>query len=95
MKLYEIVLYYLLTINIFTMYTFFLDKSKAKNHKWRIKERTLFLLSIMGGSLGALLGMKLFKHKTKHWYFKYGIPAILVIQIALMIYLIIKLELSN
>ncbi|MBP9478573.1 MAG: DUF1294 domain-containing protein [Sebaldella sp.] len=90
MKLYEIVLYYLLTINIFTMYTFFLDKSKAKNHKWRIKERTLFLLSIMGGSLGALLGMKLFKHKTKHWYFKYGIPAILVIQIALMIYLIIK-----
>ena len=90
MKLYEIVLYYLLTINIFTMYTFFLDKSKAKNHKWRIKERTLFLLSIMGGSLGAQLGMKLFKHKTKHWYFKYGIPAILVIQIALMIYLIIK-----
>ena len=90
MKLYEIVLYYLLTINIFTMYTFFLDKSKAKNHKWRVKERTLFLLSIMGGSLGALLGMKLFKHKTKHWYFKYGIPAILVIQIALMIYLIIK-----
>ena len=90
MKLYEIVLYYLLTINIFTMYTFFLDKSKAKNHKWRIKERTLFLLSIMGESLGALLGMKLFKHKTKHWYFKYGIPAILVIQIALMIYLIIK-----
>lgn len=90
MKLYEIILYYLLTINIFTMYTFFLDKSKAKNHKWRIKERTLFFLSIIGGSLGALLGMKLFKHKTKHWYFKYGIPVILIIQIALVVYLIVK-----
>ena len=90
MKLYEIVLYYLLTINIFTMYTFFLDKSKAKNHKWRIKERTLFLLSIIGGSLGALLGMKLFKHKTKHWYFKYGIPFILIIQIIFVLFLIVK-----
>ncbi len=90
MKLYEIILYYLLTINLFTMYTFFLDKGKAKNHKWRIKERTLFLLSIIGGSFGALLGMKLFKHKTKHWYFKYGIPFILIIQIILLVFLIIK-----
>ena len=90
MKLYEIILSYLLMINIFTMYTFFLDKSKAKNKKWRIKERTLFLLSIFGGSMGAIIGMKLFKHKTKHWYFKYGLPFILIIQIILTIYLTVK-----
>lgn len=90
MKLYEIIFSYLLMINIFTMYTFFLDKSKAKNKKWRIKESTLFLLSIFGGSLGAMLGMKLFKHKTKHWYFKYGIPFILTVQIILTLYTVIK-----
>lgn len=90
MKLYEIILSYLLMINIFTMYTFFLDKSKAKNKKWRIKESTLFLLSIVGGSLGALLGMKLFKHKTKHWYFKYGIPFILIVQIILTAYVTVR-----
>jgi uncharacterized membrane protein YsdA (DUF1294 family) len=90
MKLYEIILSYLLMINIFTMYTFFLDKSKAKNKKWRIKERTLFLLSIAGGSLGAIIGMKLFKHKTKHWYFKYGLPFILTVQIILTVYLTVK-----
>ena len=90
MKLYEIILSYLFMINIFTMYTFFLDKSKAKNKKWRIKESTLFLLSIAGGSLGALLGMKLFRHKTKHWYFKYGIPFILAVQIILTVYITVK-----
>ena len=90
MKLYDIILSYLLMINIFTMYTFFLDKSKDKNKKWRIKESTLFLLSITGGSLGALLGMKLFKHKTKHWYFKYGIPFILIVQIILTAYVTVR-----
>ena len=90
MKLYEIIFSYLLMINIFTMYTFFLDKSKAKNKKWRIKESTLFLLSIFGGSFGAMLGMKLFKHKTKHWYFKYGIPFIMAVQIILTLYTVIK-----
>ncbi|MCP1224039.1 DUF1294 domain-containing protein [Sebaldella sp. S0638] len=90
MKLYEIILAYLLMINIFTMYTFFLDKSKAKNKKWRIKESTLFLLSIIGGSLGAILGMKLFRHKTKHWYFKYGIPFILAVQVILTVYTAVR-----
>ena len=90
MKLYEIILAYLLMINIFTMYTFFLDKSKAKNKKWRIKESTLFLLSIIGGSLGAILGMKLFRHKTKHWYFKYGIPFILAVQVILTVFTAVR-----
>lgn len=58
-----------------------LDKSKAKRHAWRIPERTLFLASLLGGSIGTWAGMYLFRHKTKHWYFVVGMPAILVVQI--------------
>ncbi len=58
-----------------------LDKSKAKRHAWRIPERTLFLASLLGGSIGTWAGMYLFRHKTKHWYFVVGMPAILVMQI--------------
>lgn len=64
-----------------------IDKSKAKKNKWRIPEKTLFLVSLIGGSVGTLLGMYLFRHKTKHWYFVVGMPAILILQIALVIYL--------
>ena len=64
----------------------FLDKQKAKRGKWRIPEKTLFLLAIIGGSLGTTLGMNIFRHKTKHWYFKFGMPFILIVQIVLVIY---------
>ena len=59
------------------------DKQRARTHQWRVPEKTLFLLAIVGGSVGALLGMWCFHHKTRHWYFRYGIPAILVVQLAL------------
>ena len=59
------------------------DKQRARTHQWRVPEKTLFLLAIVGGSVGALLGMWTFHHKTRHWYFRYGIPAILVVQLAL------------
>ena len=59
------------------------DKQRARTHQWRVPEKTLFLLAIIGGSVGALLGMWCFHHKTRHWYFRYGIPAILVVQLAL------------
>lgn len=59
-----------------------LDKWKARHDRWRIRERTLFLLAILGGSPGAILGMLLFRHKTRHWYFRYGLPAILLLQLA-------------
>ena len=59
------------------------DKQRARTHQWRVPEKTLFLLVIVGGSVGALLGMWTFHHKTRHWYFRYGIPAILVVQLAL------------
>ncbi len=55
---------------------------KAKNHSWRVPEKTLFLLAIIGGSVGAIVGMHTFRHKTRKWYFAFGIPAILIIQLA-------------
>ena len=64
----------------------FLDKQKAKRGKWRIPEKTLFLLAVIGGSLGTTLGMHMFRHKTKHWYFKFGMPMILIVQIILILY---------
>ena len=65
-----------------------IDKSKAKRGAWRIPEKTLFLMSIIGGSIGTWLGMYAFHHKTKHWYFVVGMPLILIGQIALAIYFI-------
>ncbi len=67
-----------------------IDKNKAKNNKWRTKEATLFLFALLGGGIGSTLGMKVFRHKTKHWYFVIGMPAIMVVQIALLIYMFIK-----
>ena len=64
-----------------------LDKRKAVTHEWRIPEKTLFAVSIIGGSVGTWAGMYLFHHKTKHWYFVLGMPAILMIQILIYIYL--------
>lgn len=63
-----------------------IDKYKAKKNLWRIPEKILFLLAFLLGSLGTTLGMKVFRHKTKHWYFKFGMPAILILQIALFVY---------
>ena len=65
-----------------------LDKRKAKKNLWRIPEKTLFLSAILGGSAGAIAGMYVFHHKTRHWYFVIGMPLILVIQIGLGIWLI-------
>ena len=62
-------LIYLLIINFIGFFAMFLDKQKAKGGKWRIPEKTLFLLALIGGSLGTTVGMHAFRHKTKHWYF--------------------------
>ena len=59
------------------------DKRKAKKHRWRVPEKAFFLIALVGGSSGAILGMYTFRHKTLHWYFKWGLPAILVAQAAL------------
>ena len=63
------------------------DKRRAKRGAWRVKERTFFLVALAGGSPGAILGMWTFRHKTRHWYFKYGLPAILFAQLALILWM--------
>ena len=89
--LHSYLAYYLLAINAVTFIVYGIDKYKAKKAKWRIPEATLLLLAVLGGSIGAWMGMKVWHHKTMHKKFKYGIPAILLIQIALMAYLHIKI----
>ena len=79
--------YYLLAINVVAFIMYGIDKYKTKKAKWRIPEATLLLLDVLGGSIGAWMGMKVWHHKTMHKKFKYAIPAILLIQIALMAYL--------
>ena len=61
-----------------------IDKYKAKKRAFRIPEATLFIVAIIGGSIGSIIGMYAFRHKTRHWYFVYGMPAILILQILLI-----------
>ena len=82
----EMLLYYIVGVNILTFFVYGIDKWRAKKGKWRISEATLLLLAIIGGSIGAWLGMKVWHHKTMHKKFKYGVPAILIIQIILIGY---------
>ena len=77
-------LYYLIVINILTFAVYGIDKWKARQGSWRISEATLLLLAVIGGTIGALLGMQVWRHKTMHLKFKYGLPLILLAQIALM-----------
>lgn len=81
------VLWYLAAVNLVTFAVYGIDKARARRDKWRVPEKTLFLLPLLGGSVGALLGMWLFRHKTRHWYFVCGIPAILLAQLALAVWL--------
>ena len=85
--LHSCLAYFLLTINVVTFIVYGIDKYKAKKAKWRISEATLIMLAFLGGSIGAWLGVKVLHHKTMHKKFKYGIPAILLMQIALIAYL--------
>lgn len=84
----RIIIIYLLIINITTFFTYGIDKWKAKKSKWRIREASLLALAVLGGSIGAWLGMKVWHHKTMHKKFKYGVPAILILQLALLAYII-------
>ena len=83
----KIFLIYLLFINVITFFTYGIDKWKAKRSKWRIPESTLLMMAVMGGSIGAWLGMKVWHHKTMHKKFKYGVPVILLVQVAIGVYI--------
>lgn len=87
---WTVLLVWLAVINLLTFIVYGADKRRARKGKWRVPEKTLFLLPLLGGSIGALLGMRVFHHKTKHWYFVWGIPAILLAQIALAVWIYTK-----
>ena len=80
----QLILIYLIAINVVTFFLYGMDKWKAKRSKWRISEATLLGLAVIGGSIGAWLGMKVWHHKTMHKKFKYGLPLILIVQIAIV-----------
>ena len=83
---------YLILVNLIAFTIYGADKRRALKDRWRVPEKTLFLVALLGGSLGALLGMHVFHHKTKHWYFRVFIPLILVLQIAGGVYLWLRLS---
>ena len=83
----EEIICYLLAVNIATFLLYGIDKYKSKRSKWRISEATLLTMAAIGGSIGAWAGMRLWHHKTMHKNFKYGIPVIIILQIALVTYL--------
>ncbi|WP_308007173.1 DUF1294 domain-containing protein [uncultured Prevotella sp.] len=80
-------MYYLLVINIVSFFLYCIDKYKAKKGRWRISEATLLMMAVIGGSIGAWAGMRLWHHKTMHKKFKYGIPIIIILQVCLVVYL--------
>lgn len=79
---------YLLAVNLLLFALMGIDKYKARRGLWRIRESTLFLFALLGGSLGGILGMRCFHHKTLHRSFRYGFPAILAVQLLCAIYLL-------
>ena len=82
---------YILFINSLLFILMWLDKRKAKLNHWRISEKTLFLFAIIGGSMGGIIGIYTFRHKTKHLKFTLGFPLILIIQLLIFLYLKTKL----
>ena len=88
----NIILGYLLAINIASFFLYGIDKYKAKKGRWRISEAILLLMAVIGGSIGAWAGMRLWHHKTMYKKFKYGIPIIIIIQVALAVYLLTNID---
>lgn len=80
------IIIYIIAINIIGFLAMFIDKQKAKRGYWRIQEKTLFILTLLGGGIGTISAMYLFRHKTKKLYFTIGFPAILIIEIILIFY---------
>lgn len=77
---------FLLSVNVIAFFMYGIDKWKAKKDKWRTSEATLLWIAVIGGSIGAWLGMKVWHHKTMHKKFRYGLPLIIIVQIALIIF---------
>ena len=84
---FQLIIDYWIAVNIIAFCVFGIDKRRARKKRWRIPEAVLFALALAGGALGALAGMYVFRHKTRKWYFAWGIPLILLVQTALLVYL--------
>ena len=84
----DILYFYVAAINVVTFFVYGLDKSKAKARQWRIPEAQLIFLAVIGGSVGALLGMRIFHHKTRKPKFRIGIPVILIIQLIIICFVL-------
>ena len=80
-KLWQALGLYLLAVNLAAFVLMGADKRKARRGAWRISERALFLPALLGGALGGVLGMRTFNHKTRHWYFRWGFPLLLALQL--------------
>lgn len=88
--IYRIILIYIVLMNLCTFALMGIDKRRAKKHNWRISERMLFIPVLLGGGIGGTAGMKVFHHKTKHWYFHYGFPFITIVEYAAFVYIILS-----
>lgn len=84
----EILFFYIVCLNLVTFVIMFADKRQAIKHQWRIPEKTIFLLSLLGGSLGSLCGMYIFRHKTKHLSFRILLPIFLILNIIVIFWFI-------
>lgn len=91
----KIFILYLFLINLVGFALMGIDKRRARRKEWRISEKTLFGCALLGGSLGAIAGMYHFRHKTKHWYFKFGLPLILFGELAVLIFILWRFWLPN
>jgi len=87
-ELWQLLGLYILTVNLAGFLLMGVDKRRARRERWRIPEKTLFLPAALGGAVGCMLGMRVFHHKTRHWYFKLGMPTILVVQLVLIGWLV-------
>ena len=88
MDVITLLLGYFIIMNLIGFALMGIDKYRAKKRSFRIPEATLFIVAIIGGSIGSIIGMSAFRHKTRHWYFVYGMPFILLLQIIFFIFLL-------
>ena len=89
-ELWQLLCLYVVLVNLWAFLLMGLDKRRAKKGRWRISEKMLFLPVVLGGGPGGILGMRVFHHKTKHWYFRIGFPIISLVELGLFLWLMWK-----
>ena len=87
-ELWQMLGFYLACVNLAAFGAMWADKRRARRGRWRLSEKTLFLFPVLGGALGGLLGMQVFRHKTRHWYFRWGFVLLAILQLAGMVWLV-------